>query len=51
MKVAVEALRDDFAAEGNEFVCEALLKDAVDEYIPAGDANELRRYLYIVSMS
>ena len=48
MKAAVEALSDDFAAEGNEFICEALLKDADDEYIPAGEADELRRYLYIV---
>ncbi len=51
MKVAVEALHDDFVAEGNEFICQALLKDALDEYIPAGEANELRRYLYIVSIS
>lgn len=50
MKAAAEALRDDFAAEGNEFICEALLKDADDEYIPAGEADELRRYLYIVNI-
>lgn len=48
MKQVVQELRDDFSDEGNEFICAALLKDADEEYIPAGESGELRRYLYIV---
>lgn len=50
MKQAAQTLRNDFAAEGNDFICAALLKDADEEYIPAGERNELRRYLYIVDV-
>lgn len=50
MKEAVQELRNDFAAEGNDFICAALLKDADEEYIPAGEHGELRRYLYIVDV-
>ncbi len=50
MKRAVQKLRKDFAAESNEFICDALLKDAEEEYIPAGERGELRRYLYIVEV-
>lgn len=50
MKKAVQNLRNDFAAEGNDFICAALLKDADEEYIPAGERGELRRYLYIVGV-
>lgn len=48
VKEAAEALREDFAAEGNAFICESLLREADDEYVPAMRANELRRYLYLV---
>ncbi len=48
VKEAAEALREDFDAEGNGFICESLLREADDEYLPALRANELRRYLYLV---
>lgn len=46
----MQELRNDFATEGNDFICAALLKDADEEYIPAGERGERRRYLYIVDV-
>ena len=48
MKAVVEELRPVFAAEGNDFICEALLKDADEDYLPAAADDGLKRYLYIV---
>ncbi len=47
-KAAALALRHDFDAEGNGFICENWIREADDEYLPALSAGVLRRYLYLV---
>lgn len=47
-KESLLALREDFEREGNGYICEHLLKEADTEFLPAIEANELRRYLYVV---
>ncbi len=42
------ALKDDFESEGNGYICKHWLREANEEFLPAMEANELRRYLYIV---
>ncbi len=49
-KAAAVALRDDFEAEGNGFICENWIREANEEYLPALSAGELRRYLYLVRL-
>lgn len=47
-KESMLALKDDFKREGNGYICEHWLREANDEFLPAIEANELRRYLYLV---
>ncbi len=49
-KAAAEALREEFHAEGNGFICDNWIREADDEYLPALKAGELRRYLYLVHL-
>jgi 2-polyprenyl-3-methyl-5-hydroxy-6-metoxy-1,4-benzoquinol methylase len=49
-KAAAVALRDEFDAEGNRFICENWIREADDEYLPALNAGDLRRYLYLVRL-
>lgn len=50
VKQAAEALREEFEAEGNEFICSELLREADNDFLPALRANQLRRYLYLVDV-
>ena len=47
-KQALEELHDEFVAEGNEFIYNSLWTEATDEYLPAIEAGDIRRYLYHV---
>ena len=49
-KATAVALRDQFDAEGNRFICENWIREADDEYLPALNAGELGRYLYLVRL-
>jgi len=40
-------LRDAFAAEGNEWIADSLIREAEDEFLPAFDAGLMARYLYL----
>ncbi len=48
IKQSVAALRESFEAEGNGFICDALEREADEEFLPALRANALRRYCYLV---
>ncbi len=43
-------LRDDFAAEGNDFIAGSLIKEAEEEFLPAIEAGKMTRYLYHVRL-
>jgi ubiquinone/menaquinone biosynthesis C-methylase UbiE len=47
-KQTMLALKDDFEREGNGYICEHWLREANKEFLPALEADELRRYLYLV---
>lgn len=47
VRESILALKDDFEREGNGYICEHWLKEANGEFIPALEAGELRRYLYL----
>jgi SAM-dependent methyltransferase len=47
-KRALDELREDFFAEGNEFIHLSLSTEAETEFLPAIEAGKLRRYLYEV---
>ena len=40
-------LRDAFAAEGNEWIADSLIRESEDEFLPAFDAGLMARYLYL----
>ncbi len=44
-KIALE-LREDYEREGNSFICDNYIREADTEFLPAIEANEIRRYLY-----
>lgn len=46
VKRAAVDLYDAFAAEGNAFIADNWIREADEEYLPALDAGEMRRYLY-----
>jgi ubiquinone/menaquinone biosynthesis C-methylase UbiE len=48
-KVALD-LHDDFESEGNGFISQNWIREADDEYLPLLKANNIRRYLYHVSL-
>ena len=50
IKESVVALRGEFEAEGNGFICDSLEREADEEYLPAIRANAIRRYLYHVRL-
>ena len=41
-------LRDAFAAEGNDWIADSLIREAEEEFIPAFDNGLMARYLYHV---
>lgn len=45
-KVTAESLRQDFVRDGAEFICDNWIYWADTEYLPAIEADEIRRYLY-----
>jgi ubiquinone/menaquinone biosynthesis C-methylase UbiE len=47
VKESMLALKDEFEREGNRHICEHWLKEANSEFLPALEAEELRRYLYL----
>ena len=40
-------LRDAFAAEGNEWIADSLIRESEEEFLPAFDAGLMARYLYL----
>ncbi len=50
VKDTAMALRDDFAAEGNAFICDNWLREADQEFLPAIEAGTVTRYLYHVRL-
>ena len=50
IKESVVALRGEFEAEGNGFICDSLEREADEEYLPAIRAHAIRRYLYHVRL-
>lgn len=44
------ALRDDFEREGNGFICENWIREADEEFLPAIEAETIRRYFYHVKL-
>ena len=50
IKESVVALREEFEAEGNGFICDSLEREADDDYLPAIRADAIRRYLYHVRL-
>ena len=40
-------LRDAFAAEGNEWIADSLIRESEDEFLPAFEAGLMARYLYL----
>ena len=42
------SMKEEFEQEGNGFIYESLIREADDEYLPAIESGELRRYLYHV---
>jgi len=51
IKDAVVALREEFEAEGNGFICDSLEREADEQYLPALRADAVRRYLYHVRVA
>lgn len=50
VKDAATELREDFAAEGNAFICDNWLKEADNEFLPAIENGTVARYLYHVRL-
>lgn len=48
IKDSVVALREEFEAEGNGFICDSLEREADDQYLPSLRNDAVRRYLYLV---
>lgn len=48
VKASMVDLRGEFEAEGNGFICDALEREADEEYLPFLEADEVRRYIYHV---
>lgn len=48
IKQALDELHDDFMAEGNEVIYQSLLEEADNEFLPAIENGDLRRFLYQV---
>jgi ubiquinone/menaquinone biosynthesis C-methylase UbiE len=51
IKQSVVALRQEFEAEGNGFICDSLEREADEQYLPALRADAVRRYLYHVPVA
>jgi len=47
---AAKALRDDFEAEGNDFIAASLIREAEEDFLPAIKEGKLARYLYHVHL-
>ncbi len=50
VKEAAADLRADFAAEGNTFICDSWLNEAVKDFLPAIEDGTIARYLYHVRL-
>ena len=48
IKESVVALREEFEAEGNGYICDSLEREADEQYLPALRDDAVRRYLYHV---
>lgn len=44
------ALRDEYEREGNAFIADAYIKEADTEFLPAIEAGDIRKYLYIATV-
>ena len=51
IKESVVALREEFEAEGNGFICDSLEREADEQYLPALRDDAVRRYLYHVRVA
>jgi len=51
IKDSVVALREEFEAEGNGFICDSLEREADEQYLPSLRADAVRRYLYHVRVA
>ena len=49
-KETAEALREDFAKDDAEFICDNWVDEANENFLPAIEANEIRRYLYHIRL-
>jgi ubiquinone/menaquinone biosynthesis C-methylase UbiE len=47
---AAAALREDFVAEGDAFICDNWLKEADNEFLPGIEGGTITRYLYHVRL-
>jgi ubiquinone/menaquinone biosynthesis C-methylase UbiE len=50
VKEAAAALRKEYEREGNAFIADNYIKEADTEFLPAIEADEIRRYLYIATI-
>ena len=46
VKETAEALREDFSRDGAAFICNTWIRDADEVFLPAINANRIKRYLY-----
>ncbi len=44
------ALRDEYEREGNAFIADVYIKEADTEFLPAIEAGDIRKYLYIATV-
>ncbi len=41
-------MEEEFEREGNSFIYQSLMREADNEYLPAIESGDMRRYLYHV---
>ena len=46
VKETAELLREDFARDGASLICDNWVREADEIYLPAVNANKIKRYLY-----
>jgi len=45
-----EAFRDEYEREGNAFIVDNYISEADEGFLPAIEAGEIRRYLYVATV-
>ena len=50
VKEAAVAFRDEYEREGNAFIVDNYIREADAEFLPAIEAGEIRRYLYVATI-